>query len=106
MIAPNRTIRVRRAGSRSWLDYQWARAFGARLASRLEARCVGERGVFITLTYRRSEYATPRELYREASEKKHVAEFMKRSPGTSGSRSEADGSARWSFRRVAGFTGT
>jgi hypothetical protein len=78
MIPHERSIRVRRSGSRSWLDYQWAGAFGARLASRLEARCEGERGVFITLTYRRSEYADPRDLYRQASEKKHVAEFMKR----------------------------
>lgn len=71
-------IRVRRGGSRSWLDYVWARAFGARLASRLEERCRGERGVFITLTYDRALYESPRELYRRASEKKHVAEFMKR----------------------------
>lgn len=78
MITQERSIRVRRSGSRSWLDYQWAGAFGARLASRLEERCEGERGVFITLTYRRTEYASPRDLYRQASEKKHVAEFMKR----------------------------
>ncbi len=72
------TIWIRRAGSRSWLDYQWARAFGAKLAARLEERCKGERGVFLTLTYHRSHYENPRHLYREASEKKHVAEFMKR----------------------------
>lgn len=78
MIAFGDTIRVRRAGSRSWLDYQWALAFGAKLASRLEDRCRGERGVFITLTYQRNQYKDPRHLYREASEKKHVAEFMKR----------------------------
>jgi hypothetical protein len=78
MIRPTRTIRIRRAGTRSWLDYQWSGAFGARLASRLEQRCEGERGVFITLTYQRSKYECPRDLYREASERKHVAEFMKR----------------------------
>lgn len=72
------TIRVRRSGSRSWLDYQWARAFGAKLATRLEERCAGERGLFLTLTYRRDQYNDPRHLYREASEKKHVAEFIKR----------------------------
>ncbi len=72
------TIRVRRAGSRSWLDYQWAKAFGAKLAARLEDRCRGEYGIFMTLTYQRDQFDDPRHLYREASEKKHVAEFMKR----------------------------
>jgi hypothetical protein len=72
------SIRVRRSGSRSWLDYQWAKAFGAKLATRLEERCTGERGVFLTLTYQRNEYENPRDLYRQASEKKHVAEFIKR----------------------------
>lgn len=72
------TLRVRRGGARSWLDYQWSRAFGARLAARLEERCQGERGVFITLTYQREHYDNPKELYQFASEKKHVAEFMKR----------------------------
>lgn len=72
------SIRVRRSGSRSWLDYQWAKAFGAKLAARLEERCTGERGVFLTLTYQRNEYENPRDLYRQASEKKHVAEFIKR----------------------------
>ena len=71
-------IRVRRCGSRSWLDYQWALAFGAKLATRLETRCAGECGVFLTLTYKRDEYVNPRDLYRQASEKKHVAEFIKR----------------------------
>lgn len=72
------TLRVRRGGARSWLDYQWSRAFGARLAARLEERCHGERGVFITLTYQREQYDCPKELYQQASEQKHVAEFMKR----------------------------
>ena len=78
MSTDTNTIRVRRCGSRSWLDYQWARAFGAKLDDRLEERCQGEKGLFLTLTYKRERYSDPRELYREASEKKHVAEFMKR----------------------------
>lgn len=73
-----RLFRIRRAGSRSWLDYQWSRAFGARLAARLEERCKGRKGVFLTLTYRREEYDGPRDLYKRASEEKHVAMFMRR----------------------------
>lgn len=72
------SLRIRRAGSRSWLDHDGSRAKCAELAQRLTERCKGEEGVFLTLTYDRTPFDSPRALYRAASEEKHVALFMRR----------------------------
>ncbi len=50
----------------------------ATLRARLLRRLKGCRGVFITLTYRREEWVSPLELYRDASESQHVAMFIRR----------------------------
>jgi hypothetical protein len=49
-----------------------------RLQDRLTKRCNGERGVFLSLTYNRNAYDTPRDLYRAASTEQHVAMFIRR----------------------------
>lgn len=72
------SLRIRRAGSRSWLDHDGSRAKCAELQQRLTERCHNEHGLFLTLTYDRTPYGTPRDLYRAASEEKHVALFMRR----------------------------
>lgn len=61
---------------RSWFDPKGAAASGCKLSERLKARVKGERGVMLTLTYRR-DGGTPRDYYRRASEEKHVAYFMR-----------------------------
>lgn len=72
------SLRIRRTGSRSWLDHDGSRAKCAEFQQKLAERCQGEVGLFLTLTYDRTPYRTPRELYRSGSEEKHVALFMRR----------------------------
>lgn len=64
--------------SKSWLDTRHARRLGYELAERLCTRCKGEKGVFLTLTYRRDEWEGPRDLYRATSSERHVRRFMER----------------------------
>ena len=71
-------VGVRQKLSGSWLDPECSGLLGWKLEKRLFARCKGEKGVFITLTYRRDEYADARELYYRQSERKDVALFMRR----------------------------
>lgn len=69
-------VEAREAFSRSWFSARGARAQAASLCERLQGRLKGERGVFITLTYRREEWAGTRELYRASSEDRHVRRFI------------------------------
>lgn len=63
---------------RSWLDVDGGRILAAKLANRLISRCVGERGVMLTLTYNREGWNNARDLWRESNERQHVALFMRR----------------------------
>lgn len=63
---------------RSWLDVAFSRFLARRLTDRLLTRCKGQRGLMITLTYRREEWSTPRDVWRAQSERQHVPLFMRR----------------------------
>lgn len=71
-------IEIRPTGTESWLNARFARRLSAKLGRRLWERCQGRRGLFVTLTYRRDEYASPLDLYRKQSEHRHVREFLRR----------------------------
>lgn len=75
-------IRERRYGS--WLDPASAVVLGCKMGHLLWKRCVGQRGLFLTLTYDRSKYRDALDLYRTQSERKHVAKFMSRLSRTLG----------------------
>lgn len=68
----------RQAGSGSWLDPISSKGLAARLSSRLAARCQGERGVVVTLTYKRDRYDSAQALYHAASDEQHVPLFLRR----------------------------
>ncbi len=69
-------IQMRSRRCESWLDAQTAKTLSAKLSDRLTARCAGQQGLMLTLTYRRDEYDSPRDLYRAASEERHVRRFI------------------------------
>lgn len=74
-------VRVKRSGS--WLDPECAGLLGWHLGRRLWARvsarlAAGEKGVAITLTYRRDEYADAEDLYQSQKERQDVPLFMRR----------------------------
>lgn len=71
-------IELRLARCESWFDERSARRLSARLGDRLWERCKGHRGLFVTLTYRREEYADARDLYRTAQEQQHVPLFLRK----------------------------
>lgn len=71
-------IEIKSIGTRSWLDGRSARALSAALSWRLQERCKGEFGVFITLTYDRTKYAGPVDLYRRCAEEQHVPLFLRK----------------------------
>ncbi len=71
-------IELRTRRSNSWLDLKRGKALAAELGEKLVHRCKGESGVMLTLTYRRDEYASPRDLYHAASEQRHVRRFVER----------------------------
>lgn len=71
-------IAFRVRSSRSWLSAQFGRSASRALAERLIERCQGEKGLFLTLTYKRDEYEDPQDLYRRASEEQHVPMFIRK----------------------------
>lgn len=71
-------IQIKHKGTGSWLDPRSTKALAAKVSSRLVHRCKGEKGLVLTLTYRRDEYQSPQQLYREASEKQHVPLFLRK----------------------------
>lgn len=71
-------IEIKSIGTRSWLDARCARALSAALSWRLQERCKGEFGVFLTLTYDRTKYADPVDLYRRCAEEQHVPLFLRK----------------------------
>lgn len=71
-------IEIRQRGTGSWLDPRSSKGLAARLSTRLIERCKGERGVVVTLTYRRDEYENSRTLYRAAQDQQHVPLFLRK----------------------------
>lgn len=69
-------IEVRPCRSKSWLDRSYSHVLAAQLTDRLVHRCRGQKGLFLTLTYRRSDYSGPADLYRLSSEHRHVRRFI------------------------------
>ncbi|HEX5470564.1 MAG TPA: hypothetical protein VFW73_01700, partial [Lacipirellulaceae bacterium] len=69
-------VRVKYSGS--WLDPNCAGLLGWKLGQKLWRRCRGEVGLFLTLTYRRDEYASGQELYYRQQERQDVPLFMRR----------------------------
>lgn len=65
-------------GTKSWLDPLSQRSLSANLCKRLWDRCHGRRGLFVTLTYKRDDYESPLDLYREQSEQQHVPLFLRK----------------------------
>jgi len=63
---------------RSWLNPQTAGSLSHAFRSRLEERMSGVPGLFITLTYERSDHASPLALYRAQSAERHVRRFISR----------------------------
>lgn len=72
------SIELRTRRSNSWLDLKRGKALAAELGEKLVHRCKGQSGVMLTLTYRRDEYQTPRDLYHAASQDRHVRRFIER----------------------------
>lgn len=75
-VQPGDEFRQRRI--RSWLDESFSRVLARQLTERLLDRCRGERGLLVTLTYRRDEYESARDLWRAQSDDQHVPLFMRR----------------------------
>lgn len=71
-------IDVRTVPLRSWLNPATAGSLSHGLRSRLEERMRGRKGLFLTLTYGRTEYGSPLDLYRAQSAERHVRRFIKR----------------------------
>ena len=71
-------IQLKQRGTGSWLDPRSSKSLAAKLSTRLVERCRGEKGVVVTLTYRREEFGDSRELYRAAQEEQHVPLFLRK----------------------------
>lgn len=71
-------LEIKARGSRSWLCNIQAPLLSAVLRSRLRARLANAKGLFITLTYDRSNFASPRDLYARQAREQHVPMFMRR----------------------------
>ncbi|MHB1767178.1 MAG: rolling circle replication-associated protein [Phycisphaerae bacterium] len=69
-------IEIRARNSRSWMDARYGRMLANQVAGALVERCAGEKVLKMELTYERSGYANPQELFDKASEDRHVRRFM------------------------------
>ena len=69
---------IRERSSGSWLDPSAAGFLGWQLGRRLYWRTRKSKGLFVTLTYRRDEYASSLELYRRQAERQDVPLFLRR----------------------------
>ena len=72
------SLLIRRKPIMSWADSESQPVLGALLKHRLLERLAGEKFVMLSLTYRREEYDTPLDLYRETGERQHVPLFIRR----------------------------
>jgi hypothetical protein len=71
-------IQFKVRSSRSWFDHRYGKVLAAELADRLVSRLAGEDALFLTLTYRRDDWADPQELYRRSQVERHVRLFIAR----------------------------
>lgn len=71
-------LEVKDSYSKSWFDHRGAKYQLMQLNEKLTRRCEGMDGVFITLTYRRDGYESPRDLYHQCQQQKHVPYFIRR----------------------------
>ena len=69
-------IEMRSGACRSWLDLDFSPTLCAQLSERLVQRTAGRMGVILTLTYRHDDFEDPRDLYRKASEQRHIRRFI------------------------------
>jgi hypothetical protein len=69
---------VRVKGADSWLDPESAAILGWKLDKRLKARCEGQEGRFITLTYDPKRWGSAQECFDRARAEKHVSRFMRK----------------------------
>jgi hypothetical protein len=69
-------VKFKVRSARSWFDPRYGRCLSAQLADRLVGRVGGEPALFLTLTYKREEYADPQDLYRRSQEERHVRVFI------------------------------
>lgn len=72
---------VKLKGADSWLDPESAGILGWKLGKRLEARCEGHTGRFLTLTYDPKEWGSAQECFDRARADKHVSRFMRKLGG-------------------------
>ena len=71
-------IAVKTKGADSWLDPESAGILGWKLRKRLEGRCKGHEGRFITLTYDPKQWTSAQECFDRARADKHVSRFMRK----------------------------
>jgi len=71
-------IKISVPGLKSWFDPSSAAVLKNQLVEKISDRMQGKKGLFITLTYNRDNYDSPRDLYRKQSEQQHVALFIRR----------------------------
>lgn len=71
-------IELRTNPSQSWLDAETGRILGWALGQRLTVRCRGHAGLFVTLTYRRSDHRDAQDCYRRQSDEQHVPLFIRK----------------------------
>ncbi|MEL6310969.1 MAG: hypothetical protein AAFQ17_01165 [Pseudomonadota bacterium] len=71
-------IELKHRGTGSWLDPRSNGRLSAALSNRLWERCRGHRGLVLTLTYDRTPYDSPLDLYRKQSEERHVRAFIRK----------------------------
>ena len=69
-------IEIRARNSRSWMDTHYGRVLANQVADALVERCVGEKVLKMELTYERSAYASPQELFDRAGDERHVRRFI------------------------------
>ena len=71
-------IAVKVPNLKSWFDPLSVPFLSFNLAEKIKNRMGCRRGLFITLTYRRDDYESPRELYYQMKEQQHVPLFIRR----------------------------
>ncbi|MDA8375602.1 MAG: hypothetical protein M0Z50_00745 [Planctomycetia bacterium] len=69
-------IEMRARHSRSWMDARYGRILANKTANKLVARCQDEKVLKIELTYDRSEYANPEDLYDCVRAERHIRRFI------------------------------
>ncbi len=71
-------IAIKVPSLKSWFDPLSVPSLSFNLAERIKNRMGRRRGLFITLTYRRDDHESPRELFYQMKEQQHVPLFIRR----------------------------